>query len=137
MSYLLDTNVLSELRKRSPHAAVAAWLETTKADDLHMSVLVIGEVRRGIERLRARDTRQAHVFEQWLQTLKRDYRHRILPVSPTIAETWGRLSAPRPLPVIDSLLAATAIVHDLSLVTRDTSTLQGTGASLLNPWQFA
>jgi predicted nucleic acid-binding protein len=137
VTYLVDTNVLSEVRKPSPEPSVAAWFAATADTDLFLSVLVVGEIRQGIERLRGRDPRQAGVFESWLEVLKRDFSRRVLPVSTAVAEAWGRLSAPKPLPAVDSLLAATALVHGLILVTRDTSALDCTGVPLLNPWEAA
>lgn len=135
MSFLLDTNVLSELRKRSPQAAVRAWFESVSAEELYLSVLVLGEIRRGIERLRRRDPPQAEVFEDWLAALRAEFADRLLPVSSDIAEAWGRIGAGDPLPTIDSLLAATALVHELTFVTRDTGALAGTGVRLLDPWR--
>lgn len=135
MSYLLDTNVLSELRKHDPEPAVASWFEAVPGHDLYISVLSVGEIRQGIERLRRRDPAQAEVFERWLTTLRRDFQDRILPVTTVVAEAWGRLNAPAPLPVIDSLLAATALVHDLTFVTREAERLQRTGVPLLDPWR--
>lgn len=135
MTYLLDTNVISELRKRSPNRAVASWFESVSGADLYLSVLVVGEVRQGIERLRRRDPSQAKVFERWLSTLKRDFADRVLPITPPIAEAWGRLNAERPLPVVDSLLAATALVHGLTFVSREADRLERTGIALLNPWR--
>jgi predicted nucleic acid-binding protein len=135
VSYLLDTNVLSELRRRTPNPAVAAWFEAAAGDDLFLSVLVIGEIRQGIERLRPRDPAQAGVFEQWLAALKRDYADRVLPVTSAVAEAWGRLDVLAALPAIDGLLVATASVHGLTFVTRDVDRLALTGASLLNPWR--
>jgi len=135
VSFLLDTNVLSEVRKRAPHPRVAAWFERTLGSDLFLSVLVIGEIRQGIERLKGRDTPQAELFERWLETLRAEFRDRILPVSTAVAEAWGRLNAPAPLPTVDSLLAATALVHGLVLVTRDTSALAATDVPLLDPWE--
>ncbi len=134
MSYLLDTNVISELRRPSPNAEVASWFEEAAGEDLFLSVLVVGEIRQGIERLRARDPEQAGAFERWLDSLQRDFRDRLLPVSAAVADAWGRLNAPTPLPVVDSLLAATALVHGLVFVTRDTSKLEGAGVPLLDPW---
>lgn len=136
MSYLLDTNVLSEVRKRAPDPRVAAWFETAPSSELFISVLLIGEVRQGIGRLRTRDQPQAKVFERWLETLKRDFRDRIIPISANIAEAWGRLNTPTRLPVVDSLLAATALVHGLTLVTRDTTNVEPTGIPLLDPWTY-
>jgi len=136
VSYLLDTNVVSEIRKPDRDVGVAAWLEEADSADLYLSVLVVGEIRQGIARLRLRrDRSQADVFEAWLTTLKEEFSDRLLPVSTVVAERWGELNAARPLPVIDGLLAATAIEHDLTLVTRDNRTLGASGARLLNPWR--
>jgi toxin FitB len=136
MSYLLDTNVISEVRKRERDASVAAWFGETDSTELYLSVLVVGEVRQGIERLRSRrDDRQADVFEAWLARLKQEFGDRLLPVSAGVAERWGSLNAAQSLPVVDGLLAATAIEHDLTLVTRESGALASTGARLLNPWQ--
>jgi predicted nucleic acid-binding protein len=136
MSYLLDTNVVSEVRKPNPNAGVAAWFNEADTADLYLSVLVVGEVRQGIERLRRRrDRKQAALFERWLAVLKQEFAQRLMPISANVAERWGRLNAAQPLPVIDGLLAATALEHDLTLVTRDTDTLAMSGARLLNPWR--
>ena len=134
MSYLLDTNVISEARKPAGDERVRAWFESVSGSDLFLSVLVVGEIRQGIERLRRRDSGQAAVHEQWLSLLRRDYGDRILPVSIQIADEWGRLNSPDPLPVVDGLLAATAIVTGLTLVTRNTDQVARTGALLLNPF---
>ena len=134
MSYLLDTNILSELRKSKGDTRVKTWFEKVEGNDLFLSVLVVGEIRQGIERLKPRDPEQAQVYELWLTTLKRDYRERVLTVGRDVAETWGRLNAVQTLPVIDGLLAATALVHDLTLVTRNVTDVARTGVSLLNPF---
>jgi toxin FitB len=135
VSFLVDTNVISELRRRSSHPAVAAWRSGAAADELYLSALVVGEVRHGIERLRRRDPLQAAALERWLTVVKEDFAERILPVTTSIAEAWGRLSVPNPLPTVDGLLAATALVHGLTLVTRETRRLERTGIPLLNPWE--
>lgn len=135
MSFLLDTNVVSEIRKPNRNAGVSAWFEGVDSGDLYLSVLVVGEIRQGIERLRRRNPKQSDVFERWLTVLKKDFDERLLPVSSSVAERWGLLNSVRPLPVVDGLLAATAIEHDLTLVTRDDRTLAESGARLLNPWQ--
>jgi predicted nucleic acid-binding protein len=136
LSFLLDTNVVSELRKPNRNPRVSAWFERVDSSELFLSVLVAGEVRQGIERLRRRgDDEQAGVFERWLAALKEDYADRVLAISTAVTERWGRLNAVKPLPVIDGLLAATAIEHDLTLVTRDDETLASSGARLLNPWE--
>jgi toxin FitB len=134
LSYLLDTNVLSELRKPKPAAAVAHWFDQVTGPALFISVLAVGEVRQGIERIRPRDPGQAQVFERWLSALKHEFADRILPLTTTEVEAWGRLNAPTPLPVIDGLQAATALVHGLTFVTRNTSHLARTGIPLLDPW---
>ena len=134
MSYLLDTNVLSEVRKPKGDAKVAAWFASVRGEDLFVSVLVVGEIRQGIERLEERDPNQAAVYERWLDTLLRDFRDRVLPITVDVAEVWGRFNAPNPLPVVDGLLAATAHVHRLTLVTRNVADVEGTGVPLLDPF---
>ncbi len=134
MSFLLDTNVLSEMRKPAGDANVRAWLASVRGTDLYLSVLVVGEIRQGIERLRRRDPAQAAVYEAWLAALRRDYADRILPVTADIAEAWGRLNVPDSVPVIDGLLAATAQVWAFTLVTRNIADLARTGVRLLNPF---
>jgi predicted nucleic acid-binding protein len=134
MAYLLDTNILAEVRKSTPDTGVTAWLATVPGDQLYLSVLVVGEIRQGIERLRPRDPKRATVYEAWLATLAADYADRIVPITTDVAETWGRLNTPDPLPVIDGLLAATAIIHGWTLVTRNTRDVARTGVSLLNPF---
>lgn len=134
MTYLLDTNVLSEARKPRGDRGVKRWMKTVSGRDLFLSVLVVGEIRQGIERLRRRDAAQADVFEAWLGRLGQQYADRILDVTPPIAEEWGRINVPDPLPTVDALLAATAKVHGLTLVTRNTADLRRTGAKLFNPF---
>lgn len=134
MTFLLDTNVISEARKPAGDANVRAWLTSVRGTDLYLSVLVVGEVRQGITRLRRRDPVQAAVYEAWLTRLHQHYAGRILPITAEIAEEWGRLNVPDPLPVIDGLLAATARVHGLTLVTRNTADLARSGVRMLNPF---
>lgn len=134
MSYLLDTNVVSEARRRGGEPRVAAWLGSVPADELFVSVLVLGEVRRGIERLRVRDPDQAEVFERWLGELRHRFADRIVPIDTEIAEEWGRITAVTPVPVEDGLMAATAKVRGMVFVTRNVGHVTGTGANLLNPW---
>jgi toxin FitB len=138
VSYLLDTNVVSEIRKGSrADKAVMKWFSEVDDEDLHLSVLVLGELRQGVERLRARDVVSAERIDRWLRRLAEGYEGRILLVDEPVAQVWGRLNVPDPLPAIDGLLAATAIVHDLTLVTRNTRDVARTGARLLNPFQGA
>lgn len=135
MSYLLDTNVISELRKgQRCNANVAAWFASVPDSTLHLSVLVLGEIRRGIERIRLRDVRAASALETWLTQVVTQHRDRIFPVTQEVAEEWGRMNAIRPLPTIDSLLAATAKVHGLTLVTRNVTDMAGIGVTCINPF---
>ena len=137
MSFVLDTNVVSEMRKVRPHHRVRAWFGSVDAADLYLSVLVVGEIAQGVERLRRRDPDRARVYDDWLATLRRDFGHRILPVDVAVAEEWGRLNAAAPLPVIDGLLAATANVRGWTLVTRNTKDVQRTGVRSLDPFAEA
>jgi toxin FitB len=134
MSFLLDTNVISEARKPNGHPNVRAWLASVRGLDLYLSVLVVGEIRQGIERLRRRDPTQASVYEAWLARLRQDYADRILPVTADVAEEWGRMNVPDPVPTVDGLMAATAKVKGLIFVTRTTADLARTGVRLLNPF---
>lgn len=136
-AYLLDTNVVSELRRSRPDGAVSAWYDAIAGDDVYLSVLVVGEIRNGIDRLAARDPDQAGVLAEWLSVLRTSFADRILPVDVDTAERWGRLEAVRPLPVPDGLMAATALVHDLTFATRNVRDVEGTGARLVNPWDHA
>ena len=134
MSFLLDTNVVSEIRKQSPDPGVASWFASVPADRLFLSVLVVGEIRQGIERLARRDQAQAEVFERWLSQLVDTYADRLVPITERVAQTWGRLNVPDPLPVVDGLMAATALVHDWTLVTRNASDIRSIGVRLLDPF---
>ena len=136
MSYLLDTNVLSEIRKPQGDANVRGWFGGVRGDELFLSVLTLGEVRQGVERLKRRDEAQAAVFEGWLEGLAENYRERLLPVGLEVVDAWGRLNVPDPLPAVDGLLAATALVHGLTLVTRNTKDVERSGVPLLNPFEF-
>jgi toxin FitB len=134
----MDTNVVSELRKKNRrHPGVAAWIAATPGEALFLSVLVIGELQKGIAILRRTDARAAASIEAWASTLELDYGDRVLPVNAEIARTWGRLSAPDPLPIIDGFLAATAIVNGLTLVTRNTRDVARNGVALLNPFDIS
>jgi predicted nucleic acid-binding protein len=133
--YLLDTNVVSELRKggrADPH--VRAWFEEHLAEQLWLSVLVVGELRRGVELLRRRDAQAGEVLSDWLQMVTTDFGDRILPVTIEVSERWAMLNVPDPLPVIDGLLAATALERDLVLVTRNTGDVVRTGVAVFNPF---
>jgi predicted nucleic acid-binding protein len=134
VSYLLDTNVVSEIRKKAPDPGVSAWLASVPDDELFLSVLVVGEIRQGIERLARRDLAQAEIFEQWLSLLVQAYGDHIVPITARVAEAWGRLNVPDPVPVVDGLMAATALVHDWTLVTRNVDDVASTGVRLLDPF---
>lgn len=137
--FLLDTNVISELIKPEPNGSVLRWIDDTDETILFLSVLTVGEVRNGIERLDPGKRRGR--LESWLKVdLRLRFHDRILPVDEAIAERWGALSATAakkgtPVPVIDGLLAATALHHDLMLVTRNDTDVSGTGVPTFDPWQ--
>jgi toxin FitB len=134
MSWLLDTNIVSELRKgERAQPGLQAWFAGVGEESLYTSVLVIGELRRGIESLRRRDVPSALALEHWLTGVTGGFSDRILPVDQAVAEQWGRLNVPDPVPTVDGLLAATAIVHGLTLVTRNTKDVGTSGVSLLDP----
>lgn len=135
MRYLIDTDVISELRKGARcNGGVSAWYASVAEDDLCLSVLVLGEIRKGLERLRPRDPKQAAALGDWLGAITQAFGERALPVDSAVADEWACLSATRPVSVVDGLLAATAKVHDLTLVTRNDADVQGLGAKVLNPF---
>jgi len=136
MGYLIDTNIISELQKgQRTDKNVHVWFDKTAENELFLSVLVIGEIRLGIERLRRRDLPQALRLEQRLLALQSKMAGRILPVTEAIANRWGQINSGDPLPIIDGLLAATAIEHNLTLVTRNVSDVERSGVRLLNPFK--
>lgn len=136
--FLLDTSVISELIRPKPDDKVLRWIEETDESLLFLSVLTLGEIRNGVQRLRA--GRRRGRLESWLQVdLPSRFLDRVLPIDAAIADRWGRISAiaaakGKPVPVIDGLLAATAIHHNLTLVTRNSSDVSGTGVATLTPW---
>jgi toxin FitB len=135
MPFLLDTNILSELRKRGlADPNVQAWYGTVPDSELFTSVLVIGEIRRGIELKRPTNSAFATKLERWLRWIQQNFQDRILPVTQEIAEVWGALSPTQPLAEPDGLIAATAIHHNLTLVTRNVRDVQRSGVTILNPW---
>jgi toxin FitB len=135
LSYLVDTNVLSELRRKQPDAQVVQWFAGRPAGNLYLSVLTLGEIRKGVEALP--DQVRKLALLDWLETdLPSFFAGRILPVDQAVAERWGCMQAKagRPLPAVDSLLAATAQHHGLMLVTRNVRDVEGLGVDLINPW---
>ena len=136
MGWLIDTNVLSELRKGTrTDPAVSTWLDGTSDTDLYTSVLVLGELRRGIESIRRRDGVAAAALELWLTRTMEVFADRIIPIDAEITVRWGRLNVPDPVPTIDGLLAATALERNLVLVTRNTRDVESTGVRCLNPFE--
>lgn len=135
MSYLLDTNVISELRKgERADPGVVAWFTDLDEEEIFLSVMTIGEIRRGIEGIRRRDLDSAAALDGWLARLTETHGERILAVDRAIAGEWGRLNVPDPLPVVDGLLAATAKVLGLTLATRNVGDVKSTGVDLVNPF---
>jgi len=135
MKYLMDTNVVSELRKKARgNPRVQRWFSQTSGNALFISVLTVGELRSGVERIRRKDQVAAASLEKWLQSIEKQMTGRILPLTKSIAERWGYLNSRDPLPVIDGLLAATALEHGLTLVTRNVRDVERTEVSLLNPF---
>jgi predicted nucleic acid-binding protein len=127
--------VVSELRKGSRgNGHVRAWIANVADEEMYLSVLVVGEIRRGIDAVRGRDARQATVLEHWLRRLVVDHPERLLPIDLAVAEEWGRLTAIRSVSVIDTLLAATARVHGLTLATRNIRDVAWTGVASVDPF---
>ncbi len=136
MSYLLDTNIISETIRRTPNRSVIAWLDRLPGEALFISVLTVGEIRRGIEMLA--DGKRREELRLWLEhELPAWFEGRVLPVDLAVADRWGRLLAEigRPLPSIDSLLAATALHHGLRLATRNVRDFSYPGIEVINPFE--
>ena len=138
MNYLIDTNVLSELRKRErAHPLVVDWFQRRKSQEVFLSVLTLGELRRGVERLHRRDPKTAHVISTWVDRIPDRFQDRILDVDQAVTEQWGRLGVLDSLPDVDGLIAATALVHDLVVVTRNVKHIAPTGVRHVNPFNPA
>jgi predicted nucleic acid-binding protein len=138
VSYLIDTNIISEIRKGErcdPH--VSAWYASIADEDLYLSTLVLGEIRRGVELVRPKDAGKAAALERWLREVETAFDGRVLGIDNAVSDQWGRMSALRPVPVIDGLLAATALTNGLTLVTRNDRGVAGLGAMVLNPFKGA
>lgn len=133
--YLLDTNIISELRRPRPHGAVLAWINATEADQLFLSAMTMGEIQRGIERSRPQDQAKAEALEEWADEVASTYQ--ILPIDTLTMRLWARLMNRRPAQLYeDTFIAATAIIHGLSVVTRNTKDFEVAGLNLINPFQY-
>ena len=138
MSFLLDTSVISELVKPAPDNQVIEWLKSTDEASLHLSVLTIGEIEKGIAKLPESSRREK--LETWVRRdLAERFRERLLAIDATVAATWGRLAGEaeargEPLPVIDGLIAATGLAHNLTVATRNIDDFERCGARCFNPW---
>jgi predicted nucleic acid-binding protein len=130
--YLVDTNVVSEGRRGSRQAV--AWLRSVRPESVYLSALTLGEIMRGVILRSKSDPQTAARLTEWLEQLRLDHANRILPVTDRVALEWGRIVALKPRGDIDGLIAATAIVHDLILVTRNVRDFEDTAVSLINPW---
>ncbi|MDE1987639.1 MAG: type II toxin-antitoxin system VapC family toxin [Alphaproteobacteria bacterium] len=136
MNYLIDTNVISEVRKGARcDPNVARWYDEIDDGSLYLSALVLGEIRKGVEKARSRDPTQARALERWLVEVNKTFGDRILTVDRVVADEWGKMGATRSLPVVDALLAATAKVHGMTLVTRNTLDVADLDVAVLNPFE--
>jgi len=137
LNYLLDTCVISELVKQIPDTNVVEWLNNTPAERLYLSVITIGEIRKGLTKLQ--DSKRKDILTNWLNTLLEDYQNRIYPVTLTVAENWGIIlgnaeKKGKPMASIDSLIAAIAYTHNLIIVTRNESDFEPSNLPIQNPW---
>ncbi len=131
---LLDTNVISETRRKHRSRNFEVWWDQVEDTELFISVLSLGEIERGVERMRKRDPSQAAALADWNDGLRRLFHRRVLPISEEVAMRWGKLGADRPRPDIDTLIAATAIEHDMTLVTRNVRDFAGLDLLVLDPF---
>ena len=135
LEYLLDTNVLSETRKKKADAGVLAFLQAGEASTLYISVLTLGELRKGVAKKKREDAEAAKRLADWVDGLEYSFADRILGIDAATARLWGDWSSERPRPVVDTLLAATAVVHGLTLVTRNIRDVRGLAVKLFDPWK--
>jgi toxin FitB len=138
MRYLLDTSLISELVKNKPQRSVLDWVESCEEESLFLSVLTLGELQKGVIKLP--QTKKREFLQSWISNnLTERFRGRILAVDEEVAVLWGRIQSEaekrgKPMPAIDSLIAATGLVHHLIVVTRNSSDIEQSGVSLFNPW---
>lgn len=137
MGYLLDTNVVSASRKNNDKGdSVRRWLASIDDRMLHLSVITLGEIRRGVELMRRKDVTQAAAIERWLLALRTNYADRIIDIDETIADTWGSLGVPNPMPVSDGLIAATALTRGWTVATRNIADFEPSGVAVVNPFEL-
>ena len=139
MNYLIDTCVISELVKPAPDSNVLGWLNNTPNERLFLSVITIGEIRKGVTKLPASSRKE--MLGTWLDTLIEDYQEKILPIDLKVAESWGVIQENaekngKPMPSLDSLIAATVYTHNLALVTRNESDFKAANIPIFNPWKL-
>ena len=134
LAYLLDTNVLSETRKKRVDAGVLSFLQAAEASSLYVSVLTLGELRKGVAKKKLEDPEAARRLAEWVDGLEFSFADRMIGIDAAIARLWGDWSGDRPRAVVDTLLAATAVVHGLSLVTRNIHDVRDIPVKLLDPW---
>lgn len=134
VAYLMDTNVVSETRRKKADVGVMAFLRAVDSSSLYMSVLTLGELRKGVAAKRREDPLAAKALAAWVEGLEAGFADRILGIDLAIARLWGEWSADSPRPVIDTLLAATASVHGLTLVTRNLQHVRGLPVTVHDPW---
>jgi predicted nucleic acid-binding protein len=136
VNYLLDTNIISEVRKGAKcDSNVAAWYDSIDDADIYLSVLVLGEIRKGVERARLSNPAQGRALEKWLTTVAESFAERILSVDQAVADEWGRMGAKRSVSTVDALLAAAAKVHGMTLATRNVFDVADLGADFINPFE--
>jgi predicted nucleic acid-binding protein len=136
VNYLIDTNVISEVRKGARcDVHVSTWYGSIADEDIFLSTLALGEIRKGVELARPRNPGKAAALERWLRDVKAAFNGRLLGIDDAVSDEWGRMNAIRRVPVIDGLLAATALTHGLTLVTRNDRDVAGLGATVLNPFE--
>ena len=132
--YLLDTNVISETRRKQPDPGLIRFLEGSTSSSLYLSVLTVGELRKGASMKRRSDPRYARELSMWIDTLESEYADRLVMIDAAVTRVWGEISAERSRPVVDTLLAASAMVHQMTFVTRNTGDVQDLKVKLMNPW---
>ncbi|MGB7035196.1 MAG: type II toxin-antitoxin system VapC family toxin [Xanthobacteraceae bacterium] len=136
MTFLLDTNVISEVRRKRPDGSVLSWLSRADPAALCISVLTLGEIAKGAAQCAVRDSAQAAIYYQWLSLVRSNYADRTIAVDADIAEAWGRLATKRTFPVVDGLIAATALVRGMTLVTHNVRDFADAGVSVIDPWSL-